>query len=356
MDSPESVRKLLDLLPATVVLVLVLIAHELLRTPHARLHALTVPLLMLPAAYYASVLGIPGAVLVVLLCALVIGDHVNDWHPTVVTIEIVLVAGVSAVAAVIGAMSNRESAALAAVDEASRQRLEELQGSGYWDRVSVTEIGLYSTRIESEFISRALARHKPGIVADVGSGSGRLHSAILPHTKLVIATEVSRSALRAMRPQPDVLPIVVGPTQESLPFKSGALRAVVAIEVPAASDTAWFREDCRRVLEPGGVVVLSIHNALSYKGIYSRLLSNTRARRGQSWAELYYRYGYSAHLRAWESAGFRPRASTGFYWLPFSRASNSSWVRPAAALEWIIGLRLLVGWSPWALVELEKRR
>jgi len=26
------------------------------------------------------------------------------------------------------------------------------------------------------------------------------------------------------------------------------------------------------------------------------------------------------------------------------------------ALEWIIGLRLLVGWSPWALVELEKRR
>ncbi len=139
-----------------------------------------------------------------------------------------------------------------------------------------------------------------------------------------------------------------------LPFRTGSLRSIVAIEVPAVSDETWFRQECARVLEPGGVAIVSVHNALSYKGLVSRLLRRLRARRGQSWAGLYYQRGLSGHLRDWKADGFRVRSSTGFYWLPFPRASNSTWVTTTAAIERLLGLRWLVGWSPWVLLELER--
>ena len=109
-------------------------------------------------------------------------------------------------------------------------------------------------------------------------------------------------------------------------------------------------------MRPGGRVVVTVHNALSYKGAVSRILGKWRSIRGQRWANLYYRYGLSVHVREWTNAGFELRAQTGFYWPPLPRDSNGAWVTVAATLERLTGLSLLVGWSPWVLLELEKVR
>lgn len=339
----------------TAVLILLLVVHEVLRTPHARLHILTVPFLLIPVAYYSSVLGVRGATFAAILSAFVIVDHVNDRHPLLLAFEIAQIAAISIIGAVVASAANHERASEEAYAQESRQRLVALGGeSGYWDKVSVTRLGLYVTRVESEFIARALDRRPPGITADIGAGSGRLHHAIVPRSTEVAATEVSRDALGGMSPRSRATGLLVSPSQQSLPFRSQSLRSVVAIEVPAASDEAWFRSECHRVLEPGGIVVVTVHNALSYKGLVSRMLRRIRARRGQSWAGLYYRRTLRAHLREWQAAGFLARASMGFYWPPFPRASNSAWITAAVAIERLLGLRWLVGWSPWVLLELER--
>jgi SAM-dependent methyltransferase len=341
----------------TAILAAILLAHEFLRGPYSRLHVLTIPLLAIPVAYYSSVLGVRGAIMAAIFSALIIVDHVNDRHPLILAFEVAQVGAISLFGAVVATLANRERALDERVGEESRQRLQRLAGApGYWDRVGVTKMGLYVTRVESDFISQALARRPDGVTADIGAGSGRLHPAIVPQSSGVFATDVDADALRTMRPAPNVVPIVVAPRRQTLPFRSDSIDAVIAIEVPAVSDQNWFRSECDRVLRPEGRVIVTVHNALSYKGAVSRLLGRWRAMRGKSWANLYYRYGLSVHVREWARAGFELRAQTGYYWPPLPRDSNGTWVAVAATLERLTGLRLLAGWSPWVLLELEKIR
>ena len=338
------------------LLVLLVLTHELLRAPHVRLHFVTVPLLAIPVAYFSTVLGARGAALSAILTGVLLAMHRNDWHAEVIALEIGLLASISFLGAAMAAVAGRDRVLDKRVGEESWQRLRRLRGSlGYWDRASVTKMGLYVTRIESAFISRALARRPPGLVADIGAGSGRLHAAILPYSRAVLATEIDREALARMRrDEGPVTPVLVAASQLSLPFRAEALDAVIAIEVPLASEEDWFPGECHRVLKPDGFVVLTVHNALSYKALISRALSVWRAARGVIGAQPYYRRTLTTQLQAWRSAGFRVKSLAGFYWLPLPRASDSTWVSVLAILERLLGLRWLVGWSPWVLLEFEK--
>ena len=338
------------------LLVLLVLTHELLRAPHVRLHIATVPLLAIPVAYFSSVLGLRGAILSAILTALLVGSHLDDWHPKVLALEIGLLGSISLLGAAVATVANRDRALDERLRDESWQRLEGLKGSpGYWDRASVTKMGLYVTRNESAFISRALGRRPPGVVADIGAGSGRLHPVILARSRAILATEIDRDALAKIMPGGGrVTSLLVGASQPSLPFRAEALDTVVAIEVPAASEEDWFRSECHRVLKTGGLVLLTVYNALSYKALISRALSAWRTTRGMSWARLYYRRSLTTQARAWRSAGFRVKSLAGFYWLPLPRASDSTWVSVLAILERLLGLRWLVGWSPWVLLEIEK--
>ena len=120
------------------------------------------------------------------------------------------------------------------------------------------------------------------------------------------------------------------------------------------SDEDWFFGECHRVLKPGGLVVVTVYNRSSYKGLVSRLLRRRRVARGQSWANLYHRFPLSHHLQRWNDAGFRVVRSLGFYWSPLSRGSDSLWVNVASTLERLLCLRSFARFSPWVLLELTK--
>jgi SAM-dependent methyltransferase len=169
----------------------------------------------------------------------------------------------------------------------------------------------------------------------------------------VIATEVNADDLAAMERHPSLSPVRVA-DYPSLPFRTGSVDAIVALEVPAASDEHWFREECARVLRPGGDVVVSVHNAASYKGLWSRLRARSRSSRGLSWAGLYYQKSLPQHLDDWRQAGFEVQRSQGLYWAPFSRQSDSPWVTAASIFERALGLRRLGRWSPWVLLHLTR--
>jgi SAM-dependent methyltransferase len=234
------------------------------------------------------------------------------------------------------------------------QRLARLKTrTGYWQRVALTQMGVYVTGVEERFLDGVMGARPGGVVLDVGAGGGRLEHVISRYAGRVIATDIDRDEIYSMADYDGVAPVVVGPVA-TLPVKSGAVDEVVVIEVPAASDEEWFREECARVLRPGGRVLMTVYNASSYKGLWTRAVSRLRGRQAPPWAGLYYRMSLREQLQRWALAGFEPGITRGFYWSPLPRSSESRWVLASAALERLLGLRGLTGLSPWVLVELRK--
>jgi SAM-dependent methyltransferase len=175
------------------------------------------------------------------------------------------------------------------------------------------------------------------MVLDVGAGDGRLEPALLAASKAVIATDITRRDLEGMHRVSSLGLVQVG-QYPSLPFLSGAIDVVVAIEVPAASEAAWFMAESARVLRPGGSVICSMYNRASYKKLFRKAEDRQ-----------YYRLSVQEQRRRWAAAGFRLERAHGFYWLPFTRGSDSSLVPLLSLLEWPLRLGIFGRFSPWTM-------
>ena len=237
--------------------------------------------------------------------------------------------------------------------ETRRRRARLKSASGYWQSVALTRLGVYATSVEETFLDEALSGQPGGVVIDVGSASGRLEHVLTRYADHVLATDIDRDEVYAMADDPKVTPAVVSELP-SLPVRSEAADAVVAIEAPAASDQAWYREECRRVLRPGGIAIVTLYNARSYRGLLMRLRRRVRREGAPRWGSLYYQRSLGQQLRLWREAGFEPHRMRGFYWPPLSRQSESRIVAAGAALERLLGLWRLAWASPCVLVELRR--
>lgn len=237
----------------------------------------------------------------------------------------------------------------------TRERVAQLKGEvpGVWQEAALTRMGAYATSVEEAFLDEALRARPGGILVDVGAAGGRLEHVLTRHADHVIATDLDRDEVHAMADDPRLTPALVGDLP-SLPLRDGAVDTIVAIQAPAASDEAWFREECRRVLRPGGAVLITLYNAHSYKGLLTRARRRAPRSGAQPWEGLYYQRSTGENIRLWRAAGFQPSRMRGYYWAPLSRQSESAWVPAAAALERVLGLRALVALSPVVLIELRQ--
>ncbi len=236
----------------------------------------------------------------------------------------------------------------------TRERRARLKGTwGAWQNVALSRMGAYVTSVEEAFLDEALRARPGGIVVDVGSAGGRLEHVLTRHADHVIATDIDRDEIYAMAEDPKLTSAVVSRIP-ALPLRDDAVDAVVAIQAPAASDEAWFREECHRVLRPGGTVLVTLYNARSYKGLLARLRRWLRRSDAPAWEGLYYRRSAGDHLRLWREAGFRPSRALGYYWVPLDRRSDSMCIPAGVALEHLLGLRGLAALSPMVFVELRR--
>jgi SAM-dependent methyltransferase len=284
-----------------------------------------------------------------------LGDEFFHAHRSVVVFEIFFVAFASGFGLVLGAAASRELKDEDDLRAQLFQQTDRLVGEpGYWQKVAFTRMGLYVTRLESRFIDVALGGPHPRTLVDVGAGRGRLEFELLRNADHVIATEVNGEDLAAMARHPGLSPVRVG-VYPSLPFRTGSVEAIVALEVPAASDEPWFKRECARVLGSEGDVIVSVHNAFSYKGLWSCMRAGSRRSQGLSWATLYYQKSLARHIDDWQRAGFEVQRSQGLYWAPFSRQSDSPWVTAFSIFERALGIRRLAHWSPWVLLHLKRR-
>jgi SAM-dependent methyltransferase len=316
-------------------------------------HNATVPVLIFPVAYFAAVFGLRGAVAATVMSALVLIDDPTEGRPLHTALEIVQLLGVGVAGVMLAALVTRELRRFEGVRVREVDRQQRLRrGPGYWDRVAATRMGLYVTNLESSFVLESLGAGAPGLVLDVGAGAGRLEPALLQRSAGVLATEVDADVIRSMEAHERVQPLLVGAPVGSLPFADASLDWIVSVEVPVVSDEAWFRAECARVLKPGGGVLVTVHNAFSYKGLWARAIGSWLPAARRSWTDAYYRHGLGWHRRRWQEAGFDLEASTGFYWPPFSRRSDSALVTLFSVLERLLGLRRAVSLSPWVFLRL----
>jgi SAM-dependent methyltransferase len=225
----------------------------------------------------------------------------------------------------------------------------------FWDYASRNSaMARYIAGVEEAFLTRTLDAH-PGpldVVVDAGAGTGRFSRMLAPRAARVVATEVSAPAIsRLAAIAPNVEAVQVIPTDTRLPVEDAAADCVVCIEVPELTVSSWFYEECGRVLKPGGLLLVTINNGRSWKGLVAALRRGKyRMKTGSSM------YGSSlpelaARLR---SSGLRVEEAQGFNWLPFPRVAGSPLIPPLAALERLLGLRRLPGVSPWVIVRAVK--
>jgi ubiquinone/menaquinone biosynthesis C-methylase UbiE len=134
----------------------------------------------------------------------------------------------------------------------------------------------YQTRLR--LVSEVLKRHSPGIVLDVGSGPGVIGDSVRALGFRYVATDASVGMVHESRRRGsgDTGRISAAAYGEALPFADAAFDAVTilgALEYMEAPERAL--QECRRVLRPGGTLVVSLLNRSS---LY-RLLLRLRERR-----------------------------------------------------------------------------
>ena len=298
--------------------------------------------------------GVRTAAPALVLPAVALADDLANDEATAIVFEVLLFLALAATGLLIARSVDVERARNGRVLAETRARTARLNSTwGFWQGVALSRMGAYATSIEEAFLDEALTTRAGGIVVDVGSASGRLEHVLTRHADHVIATDLDRDEVYAMADDSKLTPVVVGQLP-ALPLRDDAVDTVVAIQVPAASDKPWFREECRRVLRPGGTVLVTIYNARSYKGLLTRLRRRLRRSAAPAWDGLYYRLSSAEHLRLWREAGFQPSRMRGYYWPPLSRQSDSTWVAAGSAIEQLLGLRSLIGISPCVLVELRR--
>jgi SAM-dependent methyltransferase len=113
-------------------------------------------------------------------------------------------------------------------------------------------------------VARLLLREKPGRMLDIGCSDGVFTSPLIPAGWEITGTEISLAAARAARERG--LRVVQADVARPLPFADARFDLVWAGEIiEHLIDTDLFIAECRRVLRPGGKLLLTTPNLASFE-------------------------------------------------------------------------------------------
>ena len=228
------------------------------------------------------------------------------------------------------------------------------EGQYLWDVAARTEMGRYLLDAELGFITRSIVglAKKPQIALDAGAGSGRITRPLSNLAVRVIATETEPALVKQLAGiESNVTPLLVSPESKRLPLQDATADVILSIQAADLAQTGWFHQECGRVLKPGGVLILTLQNRRSWKG----LLATRRPERYRGeFGARYYERSLADITRHLEAAGLMFERALGYNWLPFTRVSDSPLIKPLAKLERWLLLRRLAAASPWVLLSARK--
>jgi SAM-dependent methyltransferase len=197
--------------------------------------------------------------------------------------------------------------------------------------------------LAADLMARGLAGAPAGTVLEIGAGGPVFVRRLTGRGMRVVALDIEYQACQAISP----LPAVVADASGHLPLRDGALAGLFMGElIEHLYDTGLLLTECRRVLRPGGCLVLSTPNLAGLQDRIGFLLGRSprQVDAFHEYLHLHIRPFTSGSLRAGlERHGFQPFAIAGnhvvFRWRN-GRRVRLRW--PARAFPGLAG-SLIVG-------------
>ncbi|MCW3995372.1 MAG: class I SAM-dependent methyltransferase [Candidatus Bathyarchaeota archaeon] len=219
----------------------------------------------------------------------------------------------------------------------------ELQAETHWEMAAKTKMGKYLTKLETDFISRAINLSRESLmVMDVGAEAGRFSLLAANGKATVVSVDLDSYSLKRLRLKNNQVHVIQADARH-LPIREEVFDVIFMIEVlDYIPEMNLAFSECKRTMKPNADCVLSFGNKSSIK-------AKLRAMRGKS-----YRHSYREAVQSLRETGFTIKRRVGYSWLPFGRTSQSSLVPVLAGIERGLGLRRVVRFSPWVIIHITK--
>lgn len=225
------------------------------------------------------------------------------------------------------------------IEAASEKALSET----HWEKAAKTRMGKYLTRLETNFISKAIDLSKPNITfMDVGAEAGRFSLLAAHNTATVVSLDIDPHSLRRLKLKNKQANVICADARK-LPLKDQVFDFVLMIEVlDYIPELEAALSECKRTLKPNASCILSFGNKSSLKAKLKELQGKP------------YRHSYKKVMHSLSKTGFKTQRKMGYSWMLFGRTSENSLVPILARLERVFGLRRVVRYSPWVIMHVTK--
>lgn len=219
-----------------------------------------------------------------------------------------------------------------------------------WDNYLDNTLSRYLFQYEYAFIKDALTTlPQPAQVLEVGCGSGRIARPLSDEGYSLVGMDPDVVALTLFQQRLSGVPLVQGDAIQ-LPFSDDSYDCILTIEAfQYFADHCSFLAECSRLLHRNGLLVFQSLNRNNYKRKLKPLLGRS-AKSGLPSGDLC----YDDLETALKAHGFEVEAVKGYYWMPFSRFSNSPLVGLTALVERALQLNRHHRISPWVLIAARK--
>ena len=225
------------------------------------------------------------------------------------------------------------------VEEPSEVRTENsFSEETHWEKAAKTRMGKYLTRMETDFIFKAITPSQACTIMDVGTEAGRFSSLASEKDATVIGIDIDSYSLKRLKLKAKDIDVIQADARK-IPVKDNVFDAVFMIEVlDYISNLDEALAEGYRTLKSDVPLILSFGNKRSLK-------SQLRKLHGKS-----YRHSYNRVMLALSNTGFSVVKKMGYSWLPFGRTSESRLIPFMAMLEKLFALRRVPSLSPWVIV------
>ncbi len=215
----------------------------------------------------------------------------------------------------------------------------EISAETHWEFAAKTKMGKYLTKVEIDFISKSIDLSQSNItVMDVGAEAGRFSLLAANNKTTVVSVDVNSYALKRLKLKNKEVNVIQADARQ-LPLREGVFDVVFMIEVlDYISELNQALIECKRTLKTNAYSILSFGNKSSLK-------AKLKAMQGKN-----YRHSYREVMQCLSTTGFVVKKKTGYSWIPFGRTSESSLVPILAQFERFFGLRKVVRFSPWVII------
>lgn len=187
-------------------------------------------------------------------------------------------------------------------------------------------------------------------VLDFGCGSGNWSLYLSTYNFTTVGVDIDKEAINIYQNRvPNSEAILTSPNTDQIPLGDNTMDLLLVISLSQIFTHDWFIKEAYRIIKPGGYVVGTLQNRLSWRGQLQKFKSMILK------TENPFKISFNEFKNRAEKEGFHMIFSRGFGWIPIHSTRNNSILIPIFGfLEWFFLLGYIRNISPMIVFILKK--